>query len=64
MMKNKKILVGVLFMSLLVLASCGPQKGASVESSNIENKSEKKKNIWITKIKQSGILKLVMLSRQ
>ena len=42
MMKNKKILVGVLFMSLLVLASCGPQKGASVESSNIENKSEKK----------------------
>ncbi|WP_236700906.1 hypothetical protein [Carnobacterium maltaromaticum] len=45
-MKNKKILVGVLFMSLLVLASCGPQKGASVESSNIENKSEKKRRTF------------------
>lgn len=53
-MKNKKILVGVLFMSLLVLASCGPQKGASVESSNIENKSEKRRTFGLQKSRRVG----------
>lgn len=41
-MKNKFFLTGVLFTSLLVLASCGQQEGASVESATKESISEKK----------------------
>ena len=41
-MKNKKVLIGVLFISLLVLGSCGQQQGAVLDSSTKESSSEKK----------------------
>ncbi len=41
-MKNKKILTGILFISLFVLGSCGQNKATSLENSTKESSSEKK----------------------
>lgn len=44
-MKMKKILTGIVFMSLFLLGSCGQKQEASVENSAKESTSKKKKNI-------------------